>query len=128
MKQNIASAALAVMPNCGHTINLEEPDEFNRLAGDGGVAAPVHLLVRDPSRVGHVSPTMQDIRSGSLILDLEECLPPSEQADDAEGGVVDWIRLNRRVAPANPKGYRSGSGRGLNLEGGRHRSDAGTSF
>jgi pimeloyl-ACP methyl ester carboxylesterase len=34
MKQNIASAALAVMPNCGHTINLEEPDEFNRLAGD----------------------------------------------------------------------------------------------
>lgn len=61
---------------------------------------------------------MQDIRSRSLILDLQECLPPSEQADDAEGGVVDWVRLNRRVAPANPKGYRSGSGRGLNLEGG----------
>jgi uncharacterized protein YjiS (DUF1127 family) len=34
MKQNIASAALAVMPNCGDTINLEEPDEFNRSAGD----------------------------------------------------------------------------------------------
>ena len=33
MKQNIPSAALAVMPNCGHTINLEEPDEFNRLVG-----------------------------------------------------------------------------------------------
>jgi pimeloyl-ACP methyl ester carboxylesterase len=30
MKRNIASAALAVMPNCGHAINLEEPDLFNR--------------------------------------------------------------------------------------------------
>jgi len=26
MKQSIASAALAVMPNCGHAINLEDPD------------------------------------------------------------------------------------------------------
>lgn len=34
MKQAISSAALAVMPNCGHTINLEAPDEFNRLVGD----------------------------------------------------------------------------------------------
>ena len=33
MKQSIPSAALAVMPNCGHTINLEDPDEFNRLVG-----------------------------------------------------------------------------------------------
>ncbi|MGH7212225.1 MAG: alpha/beta fold hydrolase [Acetobacteraceae bacterium] len=31
MKHNIASAALAVMPNCGHAINLEAPDEFNRI-------------------------------------------------------------------------------------------------
>ncbi|MCY3980460.1 MAG: alpha/beta fold hydrolase [Alphaproteobacteria bacterium] len=31
MKQTIPSAALAVMANCGHTINLEDPDEFNRL-------------------------------------------------------------------------------------------------
>ncbi len=31
MKQHIPSAALAVMPNCGHAINLEDPDEFNRL-------------------------------------------------------------------------------------------------
>ncbi len=30
MKRNIATAGLAVMPNCGHTINLEEPDTFNR--------------------------------------------------------------------------------------------------
>ena len=34
MKQNIRSAALAVMPNCGHAINLEDPDQFNRLVGD----------------------------------------------------------------------------------------------
>ncbi len=33
MKQSIPSAALAVMPNCGHTINIEDPDEFNRLVG-----------------------------------------------------------------------------------------------
>ena len=42
MKRSIPAAALAVMPNCGHTINLGEPDEFNRLVGaflsqvDGG--------------------------------------------------------------------------------------------
>jgi pimeloyl-ACP methyl ester carboxylesterase len=33
MKQNIPSAALSIMPNCGHAINLEAPDEFNRLVG-----------------------------------------------------------------------------------------------
>jgi pimeloyl-ACP methyl ester carboxylesterase len=33
MKQSIPSAALAVMPNCGHGINLEDPDEFNRIVG-----------------------------------------------------------------------------------------------
>ena len=33
MKRNIPGAALCVMPNCGHTINIEEPDEFNRLVG-----------------------------------------------------------------------------------------------
>ena len=30
MKQTIPTAALSVMPNCGHAINLEEPDAFNR--------------------------------------------------------------------------------------------------
>ena len=30
MKKNIASAGLAVVPNCGHAINLEDPDGFNR--------------------------------------------------------------------------------------------------
>ncbi len=34
MKENIPSAALAVMPNCGHGINLENPDQFNRIVGD----------------------------------------------------------------------------------------------
>jgi pimeloyl-ACP methyl ester carboxylesterase len=31
MKQTIGSAALSVMPNCGHAINIEDPDEFNRI-------------------------------------------------------------------------------------------------
>lgn len=34
MKQNISSAALVVMANSGHTINLEEPDKFNQIVGD----------------------------------------------------------------------------------------------
>jgi pimeloyl-ACP methyl ester carboxylesterase len=34
MKQTIPSAALAVMPNCGHAINIEEPDAYNRIVGD----------------------------------------------------------------------------------------------
>jgi pimeloyl-ACP methyl ester carboxylesterase len=31
MKKLIPRAGLVVMPNCGHTINLEEPGEYNRL-------------------------------------------------------------------------------------------------
>ena len=34
MKREIPSAALSVMPNCGHTINLEDPDQFNRIVGE----------------------------------------------------------------------------------------------
>ena len=34
MKREIPSAALSVMPNCGHTINIEDPDQFNRLVGE----------------------------------------------------------------------------------------------
>ncbi|MSP30140.1 MAG: alpha/beta hydrolase [Acetobacteraceae bacterium] len=34
MKQTIPTASLSVMPNCGHTINIEDPDQFNRLVGD----------------------------------------------------------------------------------------------
>jgi pimeloyl-ACP methyl ester carboxylesterase len=42
MKRAIATSALVVLPSAGHTINLEEPDEFNRAlfrflaAVDGG--------------------------------------------------------------------------------------------
>jgi len=34
MKTTIPTAALSVMPNCGHTINIEDPDQFNRLVGE----------------------------------------------------------------------------------------------
>lgn len=34
MKQNIPTAAMAIMPNCGHAINVEEPDGFNAILGD----------------------------------------------------------------------------------------------
>jgi pimeloyl-ACP methyl ester carboxylesterase len=34
MKQNIPTSALSVMPNCGHTINIEDPDQFNLLVGN----------------------------------------------------------------------------------------------
>jgi len=34
MKQTISGAALAVMPNCGHTINLEDPAQFNHIVSN----------------------------------------------------------------------------------------------
>ncbi len=34
MKRNISSSALAVMPNAGHAINLEDPDVYNRIVSD----------------------------------------------------------------------------------------------
>jgi len=34
MKQSIPSAALAVIPNSGHAINIEEPEAYNRIVGD----------------------------------------------------------------------------------------------
>jgi len=34
MKQSIPSAALAVIPNSGHAINIEEPEQYNRIVGD----------------------------------------------------------------------------------------------
>ena len=52
MKQHIRTAALAVMANCGHAINIEDPDEFNRLVG--GFLAQVDAgrwPVRDPRAV-----------------------------------------------------------------------------
>jgi pimeloyl-ACP methyl ester carboxylesterase len=34
MKRMIPTAGLVVMPKCGHTINLEDPDAFNRIVSD----------------------------------------------------------------------------------------------
>ena len=34
MKRHIRSAALVVLPNTGHALNLEEPDLFNRACDD----------------------------------------------------------------------------------------------
>jgi pimeloyl-ACP methyl ester carboxylesterase len=34
MKQTIPTAALAVIPNAGHAINLEEPEQYNRIVGN----------------------------------------------------------------------------------------------
>jgi pimeloyl-ACP methyl ester carboxylesterase len=34
MKRAIPTAGLVVMPKCGHTINIEEPDAFNRILSD----------------------------------------------------------------------------------------------
>jgi pimeloyl-ACP methyl ester carboxylesterase len=34
MKQSIQSSALAVIPNSGHAINIEEPEEYNRIVGN----------------------------------------------------------------------------------------------
>ncbi|MBE0558145.1 MAG: alpha/beta hydrolase, partial [Proteobacteria bacterium] len=33
MKRNIPAAALCVMPNCGHAVNVEDPDGFNAIVG-----------------------------------------------------------------------------------------------
>jgi pimeloyl-ACP methyl ester carboxylesterase len=34
MKRNIPTAALSVMPNCGHAVNVEDPDGFNAIVGN----------------------------------------------------------------------------------------------
>ena len=52
MKQTIASAALSVMPNCGHAINIEDPDQFNRIVGEFIVQVDAgRWPMRDPRAV-----------------------------------------------------------------------------
>ena len=51
MKQHIPTAALAVMPNCGHAINIEDPDEFNRLVGAFLAQVDARPLARRATRV-----------------------------------------------------------------------------
>jgi pimeloyl-ACP methyl ester carboxylesterase len=49
MKRMISSAGLVVMPNCGHTINLEDPDVYNRHLDDFFHAVELGKWpVRDP--------------------------------------------------------------------------------
>jgi len=49
MKKMILSAGLAVMPNCGHAINLEDPDAYNRHLDDFFHAVELGKWpVRDP--------------------------------------------------------------------------------
>ena len=49
MKSMISSAGLVVMPNCGHTINLEDPDAYNRHLDDFFTAAELGKWpLRDP--------------------------------------------------------------------------------
>jgi pimeloyl-ACP methyl ester carboxylesterase len=49
MKRMISSAGLVVMPNCGHTINLEDPDAYNRHLDDFFTAADLGKWpLRDP--------------------------------------------------------------------------------
>ena len=53
MKKSIPSAALSVMPNCGHAINLEAPDEFNRILGEFVAQADSgRWPMRDPRSTG----------------------------------------------------------------------------
>jgi pimeloyl-ACP methyl ester carboxylesterase len=52
MKRSIPSAGLLVLPKCGHTINLEEPDGFNRALLDFFHAVDVgRWTLRDPRSV-----------------------------------------------------------------------------
>ncbi len=53
MKRTIPTAALVVMPNCGHTINLEAPDAFNRHLEDFlGMVEAGRWSARNPASLG----------------------------------------------------------------------------
>jgi pimeloyl-ACP methyl ester carboxylesterase len=55
MKRMIASAGLVVMPNCGHTVNLEDPDVYNRHLDDFFSAAELGKWpLRDPRAMAAV--------------------------------------------------------------------------
>lgn len=61
MKRTIPSAALAVIPNTGHALNIEEPDAYNRLLGD--FLAQVESgrwPIRDPRAVSSSITGMRD--------------------------------------------------------------------
>ena len=53
LKKSIPSAALSVMANCGHTLNLEAPDEFNRILWEFMAQVDSgRWPVRDPRSIG----------------------------------------------------------------------------
>jgi pimeloyl-ACP methyl ester carboxylesterase len=58
LKRQIARSGLAVIPKAGHTINLEDPEAFNRVVGD--------FLAR--VELGRWGPRNPASRSGSAIL------------------------------------------------------------
>ena len=52
MKKVIPACGLVVLPKTGHTLNLEEPDLFNRFVGDFITLAETgRWPVRDPRAV-----------------------------------------------------------------------------
>ena len=56
MKRTIPTAALVVMPNCGHAINLEDPDAFNRHIGNFFHAVELGKWpTRDPRAVSNAT-------------------------------------------------------------------------
>ena len=68
MKKNIATAALVVMPNAGHNINLEEPAAFNAHLAElfhGAPDLPARLAangMRDPRADGGLSISRAQVR------------------------------------------------------------------
>ena len=52
MKRNIPTAGLSVMPRAGHTVNIEDPDEFNRILYNFVTAADTgRWSARDPRSI-----------------------------------------------------------------------------
>ena len=53
LKRTIPSAALSILPKSGHTINLEEPDLFNKIIGDFlSTVDQNRWTMRDPRSLG----------------------------------------------------------------------------
>ncbi|MDS1139388.1 alpha/beta hydrolase [Pusillimonas sp. SM2304] len=63
LKRAIPSAALSIIPNCGHTINLEAADEFNRVVGGFmAYAASGRWPMRDPATMADTITGMEQAR------------------------------------------------------------------
>jgi pimeloyl-ACP methyl ester carboxylesterase len=64
MKRTIPTAGLVIIPKSGHTINLEEPDVFNRLVLDFVTAAEAgHWTQRNPASLSKSAILQTDSRS-----------------------------------------------------------------